>query len=284
MKIDDPNIAGQLLQTKKILDLAKDATYKAGQVIFKEGEKDNAFYMILEGRVAIKKKGDKGEERIIAELGPGEFFGEKVLLGKKKKPATAEAIEKTQLLVIPEGRFSKLIKEDAETGVTFLLRILDVVGERLTKTNNQLIALHRINKLLHLYKNDLGALSKAMVDQIMAITDSDDGAVFLKNPYSQTNRTVYTAKGVLKEGMISEFKNREYQIFTKGKNHYLIAALDKEKGFLVFTKNTQKKEYTDDQLRLLILAAEQFGRALQDSEDHAAEKAREMLHHKRFTL
>ena len=52
-----------------------------------------ALHLILEGRVKIGRVSADGDEAIVASLGPGDAFGELVLLDGAPRSATATALE-----------------------------------------------------------------------------------------------------------------------------------------------------------------------------------------------
>ena len=47
------------------------------QVIVKQGDKGDKFFIIAEGKVVVTQTNDKGETGVVAELGPAQYFGEK---------------------------------------------------------------------------------------------------------------------------------------------------------------------------------------------------------------
>ncbi|CAG0961310.1 partial Cyclic AMP receptor protein, partial [Anaerolineae bacterium] len=63
-------------------------TCGAGEVLFREGDAGDRMYVIQSGAVRISKT-VKGEEKTLAILGPGEFFGEMAILNAKPRTATA---------------------------------------------------------------------------------------------------------------------------------------------------------------------------------------------------
>lgn len=272
-----------LNEIQEILKIAQDFTFKKGETIFKEGEEDDHFYIIMDGKVAIKKRNTEGVDRVIAELGAGEFFGENTLLQKKQKPATAEAVQEVRLMAISYDSFQKLIQEDPSAGVHFLLGVVKVVNERLTRSNSQLMALHTINKLLRMYRDDTANLARAVIENIMNITNSKEGAVIVKNPYSNTYRTLYSTSETLNETIRSQVDTSTSIIKTQENHHYLIASLE-GLGVVIFRKSTAERSYIDEDLRLLLLVAEEFAHALQSAADHSSQKARQMLEQKRFMI
>src|SRR3954454_626144 len=50
-------------------------TYEFGQVIMREGDAVDAFYVVVTGSARAVKVGDNGDEVPLDRLGPGESFG-----------------------------------------------------------------------------------------------------------------------------------------------------------------------------------------------------------------
>ncbi len=85
----------------------------AGEVLVREGEPSNDFFVILSGKVAIIDEGDgDGARRILRVHGPGRFLGELGLLEGQVAFFTAETIEDGQILVVPAERVRELVSHD----------------------------------------------------------------------------------------------------------------------------------------------------------------------------
>lgn len=81
------------------LALERD-TFKAGDVIIREGEKGDIFYIIEDGLVDVQKDGSK-----VAELTTGQFFGEKALLSEDVRQATCVAQNEVKVLFMMRDDF-----------------------------------------------------------------------------------------------------------------------------------------------------------------------------------
>ena len=74
--------------------------FEEGQLVFEQGEKADAFYVICGGKVRVFRS-DGGERKDLATLEEGSFFGEMALLSEAPRSASVEAAaEDTQVLVI----------------------------------------------------------------------------------------------------------------------------------------------------------------------------------------
>ena len=85
-------------------------TFKAGDVIFKEGDdaKSEAF-LVHEGKVEVRKNLG-GQEKLLRTLGKGELLGELALFMNAPRSATAIAAEPVTLLLIPANRLDALVR------------------------------------------------------------------------------------------------------------------------------------------------------------------------------
>lgn len=72
----------------------------AGGVVIREGEPGDRFYVVREGTLAVAKRGAK-----VAELGPGDFFGEIALLRDVPRTATVTALGHVDLLALERDVF-----------------------------------------------------------------------------------------------------------------------------------------------------------------------------------
>jgi type IV pilus assembly protein PilB len=81
-------------------------------VIVREGSTDNSAFIILSGRVAVRRRDpDSAIEFLLAELGEGEMFGEMALLTKKPRTASVVAMEATTCGILEQADFDQLLTE-----------------------------------------------------------------------------------------------------------------------------------------------------------------------------
>ena len=79
-------------------------TVAAGEVIIRQGESGERFYVVRSGRVEVERDG-----QVLAQLGPGEAFGEIALLLDLPRTATVTAIEPATLLALDAYDFRDLL-------------------------------------------------------------------------------------------------------------------------------------------------------------------------------
>ncbi|ACL70565.1 Crp/Fnr family transcriptional regulator [Halothermothrix orenii] len=123
------------------LDLLKSITnkrrYKAGEILFFEGDKPDAFYIVVEGEIQIIKVSYDGKEKILEVMGPGDFFGEMAIIDSKGRSATARVIRDSSLLVVGNQEFLNLVRE-----YPFIaLKIIGELSRRLRQANQDIESL-----------------------------------------------------------------------------------------------------------------------------------------------
>jgi rhodanese-related sulfurtransferase len=85
---------------------------EAGEIVVREGELGDAFYLIDSGRVEIWQTGFYDDKPTrVTELGEGDAFGEDALVTGGLRNATVRMIEKGQLLVLEQSDFIELISK-----------------------------------------------------------------------------------------------------------------------------------------------------------------------------
>lgn len=106
VKIGD-KVLGDVLKASEIdamaLAIQRDSFRKA-DVIVREGEKGDAFYLIESGTVEVFKKAN-GDDKPVATLEKGNFFGEKALLSEDVRQATCIASSDVQCLYLTREDF-----------------------------------------------------------------------------------------------------------------------------------------------------------------------------------
>src|SRR5215467_2331750 len=113
-------------------------TYDAGEPVFVETEPGAGMYMIRSGRVDIVLQYKSERQRLLAELEPGDFFGEMALLGDTTRSATAVARERSELIGFFHPDLIDIISLHPSMGAKVSFGLAKTVAERLRYTNSQL--------------------------------------------------------------------------------------------------------------------------------------------------
>jgi len=92
-----------------LLDRVEQRDAAIGEIVFRYGEPGDALYIVANGAVEVL---NADENRVLAELGDGQAFGEMALLSGGARTATIRAKVDTRLLRIGKADFDKLLAED----------------------------------------------------------------------------------------------------------------------------------------------------------------------------
>ncbi len=111
--------------------------FPKGTVLFREGEPGKEMFVLQSGRVAISKK-VREVEKVLATLGPGEFFGEMAIISNKPRNATAQVAEDARLLVIDPKTFEGMIRGNSEIAVRMIKKLADRLSEADAQIENLL--------------------------------------------------------------------------------------------------------------------------------------------------
>lgn len=148
-KLSDLGVSGYLLkpfddqEVKKAVIRAIDEShkeesldkfansFKPGQTIFNEGDQGSACFIIKTGHVRIIKKLPNGRDMILAELVPGDLFGEMALIESADRSAGAMATENTTLITVGKENFELMVRQKPE----FAMKLIEIFSDRLRKSN-----------------------------------------------------------------------------------------------------------------------------------------------------
>jgi CRP/FNR family transcriptional regulator, cyclic AMP receptor protein len=119
---------------KNILQsLAEDRNtnkYKKKQIIYSEGNHPGRLYYVLKGKVKAYKTNEEGKELVTELFSPGDFLGHIALLEGTVFRDTAEAMEETELAVIPKEDFEELVNNSKEVAQKFIRLLAKNIADK----------------------------------------------------------------------------------------------------------------------------------------------------------
>jgi len=146
--------------------------YPAGTIIFQEGSTEKEMYFILAGKVRLEKKAGQAR-RTLAELAPGNYFGEMATLVDAPRTATAVAVVDSELAVINGEIFRHLLRESDDMATHMLTEF----SHRVRNTNAALEELTQSRMysaiLLHLLRHWPKAVTPIHIAQATESSPSD---------------------------------------------------------------------------------------------------------------
>jgi signal transduction histidine kinase len=105
-------------------------------VLFEEGDRPDAIYLVLTGRITLRKRVDGGAQQTIAHAGPDDYFGELGVLDGSGRSLTAVAQGPVLLARLPQKPFLKVL---SQSPWDTLLRLLSHISENLRATNERFV-------------------------------------------------------------------------------------------------------------------------------------------------
>ena len=200
-----PDIDGlqQLMQdsdSKKILQsFTEDRNinkYKKKQTIYTEGNHPNRLYYILKGKVKTYKTNDDGKELVTDIFSTGDFVGYIALLEETVYKDSAEALEMTELAMIPKEDFENLLNKNPEIAKKFIQLLAKNISAK-------------EEKLLGLAYN---SLRKKVADALMMLQEKYRQSNDEKFPIDISRDNLATIAGTATESVIrtlGDFKSEK---------------------------------------------------------------------------
>ena len=115
-EMDEQEVAG-------IRDIMEVMKFKAGQVIIREGETGDLFYVITEGHVEVIIRDADGSDVVLHEAGPGDFFGELSMLTNEPRSARIRAVEDVTTLILERDEFFNFLRTHTHAAIDVLVEL-----------------------------------------------------------------------------------------------------------------------------------------------------------------
>ena len=142
-----PFLEGMTAHQRRILtDCAMVSRFAPGELIFREGDPANRFYLIHKGKVALESYvSDKGIIQI-DEIGSGNLLGWSWLFPPYYWHFDARAVEPTIAVFFYGTPLREECETDHDFGYELMKRMAEVVIKRLQCTRRQLLDIHGFKK------------------------------------------------------------------------------------------------------------------------------------------
>lgn len=108
-------------QLMRLADRMVERSYAAGDLIVKQGQGGEGFYVITSGKAEATRERADAEKTVVNAFGPTDYFGELALLDEDGvRTASITAIEPTTCLILTRWDFLAILRQDAEMAVEIL--------------------------------------------------------------------------------------------------------------------------------------------------------------------
>lgn len=190
----------EFMTTEKLLrNLTEDRTinkYKKKQVIYSEGNHPNRLYYVLNGKIKIYKTNDEGKDLVTDLCSPGDFLGHIAIMEGTVYKDTAEAMEPSELSIIPREDFENLLNSSPKTNRIFM----------------QLLARNVSEKEDHLINLTYNSLRKKVADALLLVHKKFSAENQQDDSINISRDNLATIAGTATESLIrtlGEFKNEK---------------------------------------------------------------------------
>ena len=118
---------------ERIAALAVQRTFRAGEVVFSQGDPGDALHGVVTGKIRISAGASDGREIFLNIMEAGDTFGEIALLDGGPRTASATAMIASELVSIRREHFLGALEREPRLA----LELLRLCGERLRWTSGQ---------------------------------------------------------------------------------------------------------------------------------------------------
>jgi CRP/FNR family transcriptional regulator len=102
-------------------------TYGVGESFFLDGDPVHSFFIVGSGRVKVFKLSPDGKEQILMIAEPGDSFAEAAMFAGGRYPASATALEESEVVVVNRERFSGILQRDHNLAFNMIARLSELL-------------------------------------------------------------------------------------------------------------------------------------------------------------
>lgn len=127
-------------EMKLLATFSSEERFREGSMVFREGEKGDKLYIVLDGRIRISKFIPGVGEEALAVLDRGDFFGEMALIDEMPRSADAKAHEvDATVLSIDRATLNEILSMDPHASLQFLTLLCRMISSRLREINDKIV-------------------------------------------------------------------------------------------------------------------------------------------------
>jgi CRP/FNR family cyclic AMP-dependent transcriptional regulator len=127
-------------EMKLLATFSSEERFREGSMIFREGERGDKLYIVLDGRVRISKFIPGVGEEALTVLDRGDFFGEMALIDDKPRSADGKAHDgDATVLSIDRATLNEILSMDPHASLQFLNLLCRMISRRLREINEKIV-------------------------------------------------------------------------------------------------------------------------------------------------
>ena len=127
-------------ELERVLRSSAEVAHPAQTRIFEKGDPCDGFYVIIEGKVEIRRRDPNNGEVRVALLSRPSVFGEMSLIADRPRSAAAVAVEPVKMLKVFKKGLDEMISEGDLAAYKVIRAFAKIVTERLKLTEEQFLA------------------------------------------------------------------------------------------------------------------------------------------------
>lgn len=157
------------LEAHELEHLAEEidqVNYKAGDTIFNEHDRGDALYILEEGNVRIWVYDDDVKEVTLAQLKPGDFFGELAVLDRGERSSSATAVTDIHLHRLSSDDFQKFLTDHPDAAIDVICEI----AQRMRQTN--LLVSQRASRNINVEMEAKSTIGERIADRVASFGGS----------------------------------------------------------------------------------------------------------------
>ena len=140
--------------------------YKAGETIFNEHDRGDALYILEEGNVRIWVYDEDVKEVTLAELKPGDFFGELAVLDRGERSSSATALTDIHLHRLSSDDFQQFLIDHPDAAIDVICEI----AQRMRQTN--LLVSQRASRNINVEMEQKSTIGQRIADKVASFGGS----------------------------------------------------------------------------------------------------------------
>ena len=157
------------LEPQELEHLAEEVdqvNYQAGETIFHEHDRGDALYVLEEGSVRIWVMDEDVNEVTLAELKPGDFFGELAVLDRGERSSSATAITDIHLHRLSSDDFQRFLIDHPDASIDVICEI----AARMRQTN--LLVTQRASRNINVEMEAQATVGQRVADKVASFGGS----------------------------------------------------------------------------------------------------------------
>ena len=130
-------------QTEQIVNAMVPTTVTSGNTVFREDERGQGLFVLLDGTVEVVKEGGPGGPVIIASVEAPSVLGEMSLIADRPHSATVRARTNCEFRLLTRPQFDRLLQAESLAAYKVVATLADVIAWRLNRMDEKFVELSR---------------------------------------------------------------------------------------------------------------------------------------------